>query len=51
MEHAGAENQSHHEEQGDSRVEDVVDYSEHLHLADSTGECQGISDEIELPDL
>jgi len=51
VEHARTEYQSHHEEEGDSRIQDIVDDPEHLRLSEGADECQNISDEIEFPNL
>jgi hypothetical protein len=51
VEHARAEDHSHHEEYGNSGVQDVIYDSEHLCLAEGADESQGISDEIEFCNL
>lgn len=51
MEHPRAKYHRHHEEDGDSRVEDVIYDSKHLGLAEGAYEGEGISDEIELGHL
>jgi hypothetical protein len=51
MKHARTEYHGHHEEKSDSRVQDIINYAEHLRLRKSADECQNISDEIEFSHL
>lgn len=51
MKHARAKYHGHHEEECDSRIKGIVDDSEHLGLAESAGESEDISDEVEFSKL
>jgi hypothetical protein len=51
MEHARAEDHSHHVEDSNSRIQDVIYDSEHLRLAERADEGEDISNEIEFCNL
>lgn len=51
MEHSRAENQGHHKEEGDSRIESAIDDAEELSFADGTEESKCIAHKVELSDL
>jgi len=51
MEESRTEYHCHHEENGDSRIQCVIDDSKHEGLAESADESKDVSDVIELPNL